>query len=286
MNVNEIDFQNNKTKCINAILGYIFVFYILSAIIQDLTQNVILFMNNMTYEDYISIISSNSITNLLQSANKQYAIVALIASSWSNLMVYLVLTIVCLAFFYKDIANDFYKPINVDEPDTKLNTMLIWLVIFYGVNIASNLLIASISTNADYIDKLLSGSFNLSTTSNNQQILELSIQNGGFIPILLSAGILGPIVEELIYRKGIFGLFKEESYAFLTTSLIFGVIHVLSSLGYGYSPLDLALMTVPYIVSGALFGVMYIRTNQNIWICTAVHMISNLISIFSIFLLY
>ena len=41
----------------------------------------------------------------------------------------------------------------------------------------------------------------------------------------------------------------------------------------------MALMTIPYIISGIAFGIVYIKSNCNIVSVTIAHMLSNIISI-------
>ena len=44
--------------------------------------------------------------------------------------------------------------------------------------------------------------------------------------MILAVVIFTPIVEELVFRKAIFGLFKNKWVGFAVSTLIFGLIHV------------------------------------------------------------
>ena len=102
--------------------------------------------------------------------------------------------------------------------------------------------------------------------------------------MFLSAGILGPICEEVVFRKAFFNICKTKEMGILLSSLCFGLIHITSSIGQ-YNPLSLIIMTIPYVTSGIAFGIIYIKNDCNIVVPTIVHMISNIISMLGIIFL-
>jgi len=112
----------------------------------------------------------------------------------------------------------------------------------------------------------------------NQLTIEQTLNSNGAIFMVLSAVVLGPIVEELVFRKAIFGLIKKPYIALVVSSFVFGAIHLLSEA----SLVDALINGVSYIIMGFVFGLIYIRTKKNIFYPIAVHMISNLISIVAI----
>jgi membrane protease YdiL (CAAX protease family) len=94
--------------------------------------------------------------------------------------------------------------------------------------------------------------------------------------MVLSAVILGPIVEELIFRKAIFGLFKSDYAGLAVSTLAFGAIHLLSE-----SSIASALVNgITYFIMGLIFGYIYIKNNRNLYAPLAVHIISNAVSVF------
>jgi membrane protease YdiL (CAAX protease family) len=112
----------------------------------------------------------------------------------------------------------------------------------------------------------------------NQSIILESLRGGGAFLMILSAVILGPIVEELIFRKAFFGIISNQKIAMVVSSLLFGLIHVLAEPTF----LDLVINIIPYVIIGFVFGSIYIKHQKNIFIVTIIHMITNLISIISI----
>lgn len=116
----------------------------------------------------------------------------------------------------------------------------------------------------------------------NQTIIMDSLQGNGVFFMVFSAVILGPIVEELIFRKAFFGIISNQKIAVVVSSLTFGLIHVLAEPTFT----DLVINIIPYVVIGFVFGYIYTKQNKNLLIVTIVHMLTNLISIISILLIY
>ena len=109
-----------------------------------------------------------------------------------------------------------------------------------------------------------------------------SLQGNGAILMIVSAVILGPIVEELIFRKAFFGIISNQKIAVFVSSLTFGLIHVLAEPTFT----DLLINIIPYVVMGFVFGYIYTKQNKNLFVVTVVHMLTNLISIISILLIF
>jgi len=113
----------------------------------------------------------------------------------------------------------------------------------------------------------------------NQMNIRQAITSNGAFFMVISAVILGPIVEELVFRKAMFGLFKSPKVALAVSSFTFGAIHLL-----GESSIQTAIVNgLVYFVMGAVFGYIYLRNNKNLFAPLAVHILSNLISIIFIF---
>ncbi len=118
------------------------------------------------------------------------------------------------------------------------------------------------------------------TTSNQETIVELvKSSKWAFFTMLLLVGFVGPIIEELIFRKSFFKLIPYKWLALIISSFIFGIIHALST---DVSFKQQLILSIPYISSGLVFGYTYIKNNQKIALPIMLHSISNLISLFLI----
>lgn len=248
-----------KQKGIYSILSYLAIFYVLAAFVEILILSIFKLFN----------MDISNINN------------ALFASALNNFLVYIILFIPLYLINKKDVLDDF---------KTLKTTSNIAGKIFggFGIFYAISFIISNFISNIDYYSQLngiIKRTYEtLNTTSDNQSIIELMLKSPSFILMFLSAAIIGPICEELVFRKAFFDIFKDSTIALFVSSLFFGLIHVISSIG-SYSLYELFLMLVPYIASGVAFGYIYIRYKKNIWIPILIHMLSNTLSMISILLL-
>lgn len=110
--------------------------------------------------------------------------------------------------------------------------------------------------------------------NDNQQAVVAIIKHAPFLS-LLWIPFIGPIVEELIYRLGLFdGLRKfNRPLAYVLTSLIFAFIH------FNFQATDIVhelISLPPYIVAGLIFGYAYDKDGPAASIIA--HVVNNLAS--------
>lgn len=96
---------------------------------------------------------------------------------------------------------------------------------------------------------------------------------------VLSVALLGPIVEEIVFRGGFKKCFKNIIVYSLFTGIIFGSAHVFNSIT---SYWDL-LFIVPYSLLGIAFGYACFKTN-NIFTSISLHVFHNCLSLLIIIL--
>lgn len=88
--------------------------------------------------------------------------------------------------------------------------------------------------------------------------------------MLYSTVIFAPIVEELVARKALRDIIKNDILFLLISGLSFGMLHVI----FTYErPLDF-LYAIPYSAMGTAFAYMYLKT-KNIALPISIHMIHN-----------
>ncbi len=90
------------------------------------------------------------------------------------------------------------------------------------------------------------------------------------ILMLINAGIIAPIIEELTFRKAFKNAFQNKWVFILSSGLIFGGLHVITSFS---TPLEL-LYIIPYSSLGISFAYMYYKTNT-IYTSISMHIIHN-----------
>lgn len=191
------------------------------------------------------------------------------ANSLLNVVIYIILFIPIVWFLRSDLLFDY-------QLSLKLNKKIIgfviagYLYVIFG-NIISNVFI-------NLIAFIFSSNY---TPASNQIFIESMLNDNGVFLMIIGAVILGPIVEELIFRKAMFGLIRKPQIALIVSSLIFALIHVVTEL-FSASFISIVLTTIPYLTMGFIFGFIYLKYNKNIYIVTLVHMLTNLISILGI----
>lgn len=112
--------------------------------------------------------------------------------------------------------------------------------------------------------------------SANQLSINRSLSSPYMILMVITAVLLAPIMEELVFRKAFFGLIKNQRTALIISSVVFGLIHVSTELLTGQ--LGLALVTgITYIAGGVSLGLIYMSNKKNIYIPIFVHMAYNLV---------
>lgn len=143
--------------------------------------------------------------------------------------------------------------------DRKLDC-LIQMLICYGIMLGLNLCVSSLLT-----------LINIGSNPNNIAIVDLAVMKKGSTAAM--AVILAPIVEELMFRGGVFGLLRRYSrvLAYAASTLLFSVYHIWS---YAINDPINFIYLVQYIPASYVLCRCYERTNS-IWPPIFLHMFTN-----------
>ena len=114
-----------------------------------------------------------------------------------------------------------FKPLNGNTKKERIinfiKTVLIASVIFYGVKIASGIIVTMISM-----------IFDLKTTSANQEALETAFKSAPWLMVLTGV-VFAPVVEELVFRGAVRKVIKNKWVFVIVSGLLFGLVHVLNT---------------------------------------------------------
>lgn len=136
-----------------------------------------------------------------------------------------------------------------------------WLLGFIGM-VVSNGLIAILFPNA---------------IAGNEQSVQSMIDVTPFI-MLICAGVLAPIIEEITFRQAFKDVFKNGKVFVLVSGIVFGLLHVI----FAYTSMIDFVYVIPYSILGISLAYMVYKTD-NIISSIIMHMIHNsLIIILSI----
>ena len=164
----------------------------------------------------------------------------------------IVIFIILFFMYYKDLKNDFknLKGNLNKNMEFGFKCWLIGLVVMVTSNIIINLFIRQ-------------------ANAGNEQTVQELIKANGFISII-TIGIIGPFVEEIVFRKAFRDVFKNAWLFIIISGVVFGGLHVILSLS---SIWDLFYL-IPYCSLGIAFGIMYVKTD-NIYTSMLMHIFHN-----------
>ena len=182
-------------------------------------------------------------------------------------VVYYGIGLVCVLIFCRKFLRRDFDPL-CDRPFRVLSEV----VVSYFIMMAMNLFVA-----------LLMQAFQAPVTENvnNETIAELAdVSTGKTIAI---AVFMAPMVEEIIFRAGIFGTIRKRNRlaAYIVCVLAFAAYHVWS---YAIDDPSYWLYIIQYIPAGFLLCRCYERTNS-IWGSVFFHMLVNTVSLQALSLL-
>lgn len=174
----------------------------------------------------------------------------------TNAMIYIIAVIyvalgLLVFFMYRQTYIDEYQKIE-NKQRFYIQTLIIGLIIFL-INFGTSNLLSWVGV----------------PESENQALVEGFISKG-FVITLITAGLIAPFIEELVFRYIIQNALMKygKIVAIIGSSLIFTLIH------FGGSVLSL----IPYFVIGLCLGITYYKT-KNINIAVGAHMINNVVAI-------
>ncbi len=206
-----------------------------------------------SYIQYLPVIFFKIDVNTISNVTKSYL------NLFSNSIISLILVLMYLKDIIrniKDLIKEKLKPL-----DKAFNCWFVGVMVM----IISNLLITYI---------------NNGSSSNNEEAIKLILSSS---PILsyINIALLGPIIEELVFRESFKQVFKNKWIYLFTSGIIFGALHVIMS------PINSIvdyLYLIPYCSMGLAFAYMYYETD-NITTSLSMHIFHNTLNVISSLLL-
>lgn len=181
---------------------------------------------------------------------------------FNNAVIYITIIISCVVLLRKEIITDF-KVLEKKDAVKVFLTCLGGVGLVYAGNFVGSIITQILGGTAD---------------SANQKALEMIMfSKYGFIMIVFIV-IIGPITEELIFRKALHDVFRHfkmpSGVILLISSVLFGLIHVINAGDF--------VQVFPYIFMGLTLGRLEIK-NENIYPSIFVHIFINGVSTAMIF---
>lgn len=111
---------------------------------------------------------------------------------------------------------------------------------------------------------------NSTSLPENEQLIRSTFQTAPFY-IYFSSVIIVPIMEELVFRRGIRNIIKNDVLFIIVSGFVFGGLHVF--LNPMQSPLEL-LYIIPYSIPGLIFAYILTKTD-NVLVTAGIHTFHN-----------
>ncbi len=218
--------------------------------------------SGLEYDMLIKLLTTNDFTNY----SEAYQAAALTILIYTNFLCY-VGSLIAIVLLLKEVfVEDFIKIIKKPK----------FYAIFIPVAAVLTYLIAL------GVDKLVALA---SPYSTNQVIIVNMLKSGNGWIMALAVIIIAPIIEEFIFRYGVFKLTKKIhiALAYAASIILFTLPHMLStdinSVGIGVW----LIQCIPYASSAFMFAFIY-HKSDNIYTSIAAHMLNNLMSVVLIFI--
>lgn len=182
-------------------------------------------------------------------------------AKYANILIQVFAYIPLLIFFAIFLIRDFINDFIAFGKDTKKNFLkiLMWFGILYA---------------ASYAIALVYELLNITGQSDNESLLTLMMDSDAKILFLITIVIIGPFIEEVLYRKLIFDTVEKTFklkpiFAIVISVLIFALIHV--------SDAENIIYVFQYIAMAIPITLSYHLSKNNLFVSYGVHVCNNLL---------
>lgn len=208
-----------------------------------------------------------------------------------NFSTYFILALSLIPFCIKIFITDFHKFKN--HLTKNILIIIISTIVLLTSTIIVSLLIYLLLFILNKIGIVGNKYIELDSTSENQQLITEMLTSSipSAILTIIPTVILAPILEELVFRKALFGLNQKiPALGIIISSIIFASIHVVSGI-FSNSILFLAgketfdaiivecIYFFSYFTDAVVLSLAYYLSNYNIYVTILIHLINNLISV-------
>ncbi len=244
--INEKD--NIHTKRFVSFLYFFFIFFLSSLItLVIFSLYYPIFTLNFKDPDLIKMLENTLLPLMMFSSIVSSAIYIVFALSKS-----------------KEIVFNFNEKIQKEKIKKTLKWALIWII----VNIIMTIVI-------QFIYKATHGGDKFIPDNTNQELLKEAIKVAPFYSFIAIV-VIGPLMEEIAFRYGIIGSFKNKKLGVFISVFVFASMHLLASISS--KSLSHDLWTLPsYLLMGFIFSMIYLKTD-NLKYSYAFHFFNNLLA--------
>lgn len=188
--------------------------------------------------------------------------------AYSEVLMSLILFITIFIIYKNKILHDL-REFNKNIKQNIIKCIKLFILLL-GVKIISSVIIYFISAS-------LGVNINV---SENQSIINLLIE-GAPVMMFISAVILAPFIEEIIFRLGLKKIIKDQGLFILISGLVFGFMHIFPT---NINTTVALIQSISYVSVGTLLAYYYVN-NRNIFFVIIIHALNNLLGVLAALLL-
>lgn len=185
----------------------------------------------------------------------------LIGQKWLNYPVYFLLFVLGILAYREELQ----KQLSLILPKKKdfLKTISLYMVLVFLLTIASNLL-------SGFIKQTLG----LPLQGQNDASIQVALLENPYLFLLVGC-FIGPVVEELFFRRFFLGTFLAKFsnwIGIVLTTFLFAILHM-----HSWTLSEWAT-AISYLGGGLLYTLLYLKKDKNIWYPIALHCCNNIIA--------
>ena len=191
-----------------------------------------------------------------------------IGQQWLNYPVYFLLFVLGILAYRAELQKQFSMILT--KKKEFLKTISLYMFFVFLLSIASNLL-------SGFIKQTL----RLPLQGQNDARIQVALLENPYLFLLVGC-FIGPVVEELFFRRFFLGTFLAKFSNWLgvvLTTFLFATLHM-----YSWA-LSEWVTAISYIAGGLLLSILYLRKDKNIWYPIALHCCNNIIAFIISFIL-
>ena len=185
----------------------------------------------------------------------------LIGQKWLNYPVYFLLFVLGILAYREEMQ----KQLSLILPKKKdfLKTISLYMVLAFLLTIASNLL-----------SGVIKQGLGLPLQGQNDARIQVALLENPYLFLLVGC-FIGPVVEELFFRRFFLGTFLAKFsnwIGIVLTTFLFAILHMHSWV------LSEWVTAISYLGGGLLYTLLYLKKDKNIWYPIALHCCNNIIA--------
>lgn len=118
----------------------------------------------------------------------------------------------------------------------------------------------------------------LTKTSDNQNVVVDQFIGKYAVFAVFSSVLFAPIMEEIVFRKGIYLAFNNDKISFIVGTVVFAGIHIISTSLASVGAKNYILLITTYLVPSLMLNIIYRYFGHNVYMTIFAHLLNNILA--------